>query len=234
MSNGRKTLFIISFLIIDLLLVSGILLIRDMTGKNILNKEMMNLTKLDISKDSFDTEIKSKGEYAVVEKAIKKYLDDYSTEIQTILNTRYDDKLNNLLDIDNYKDDGPLFEESIEYVELVRNNFNYNVDILKERVNDDAINNHIYNYDVDGNDVQLYNNLLVSYCILDKIEESQNSLDSESIKINNYIDSIYNTLCYLRDNSSSYSIVDDELVFYDDIVRENYLDLFNKTKRIFD
>ena len=79
MSNGRKTLFIISFLIIDLLLVSGILLIRDMTGKNILNKEMTNLTKLDISKDSFDTEIKSKGEYAVVEKAIKKYLDDYAT-----------------------------------------------------------------------------------------------------------------------------------------------------------
>ena len=44
MSNGRKFLFVISFIIVDVLLVSGIFIIRDFTGKNIFKNEVNALS----------------------------------------------------------------------------------------------------------------------------------------------------------------------------------------------
>lgn len=232
MSNGRKTLFVISFLIIDLLLISGIFMIRDMRSRNIIKKEVIALSELQFTKDNFNTDIKSNGEYAVVETAIKKYLDDYATEVQIVLSVKDDEVLKSLLDSDNLFRDGPLFEESFEYLLLTKNNFNYNMDILMNRVSEDAINNYIYNYDVDYNDVELYSNLLVDYNILGKIEEMQERLKDERIIIDSYIDSINDVLTYLKNNSNMYNMVDGKIVFYDEVMQNHYNDLINKTKRI--
>lgn len=234
MSNGRKTLFVISFLIIDLLLVSGIFMIRDMTSRNIIKKEVIALSELQFTEDNFNTDIKSSGEYAIVETAIKKYLDDYATEVQILLSVKDDELLSGLLDSDNYLRDGPLFDESFEYIELTKNNFNYNMDILMNRINEEAIYNYIYNYDVDYDSVELYSNLLVDYNILGKIEEMQEKLKDEKVLIDSYIDSISDVLTYLKNNSNMYNMVDGEIVFYDEVMQNQYNDLFNKTKRIFD
>ena len=232
MSNGRKTLFVISFLIIDLLLVSGIFMIRDMTSRNIIKKEVIALSELQFTEDNFNTDIKSSGEYAIVETAIKKYLDDYATEVQILLSVKDDELLSGLLDSDNYLRDGPLFDESFEYIELTKNN--YNMDILMNRINEGAIYNYIYNYDVDYDSVELYSNLLVDYNILGKIEEMQEKLKDEKVLIDSYIDSISDVLTYLKNNSNMYNMVDGEIVFYDEVMQNQYNDLFNKTKRIFD
>ncbi len=234
MSNGRKTLFVISFLIIDLLLVSGIFMIRDMTSRNIIKKEVIALSELQFTEDNFNTDIKSSGEYAIVETAIKKYLDDYATEVQILLSVKDDELLSGLLDSDNYLRDGPLFDESFEYIELTKNNFNYNMDILMNRISEEAIYNYIYNYDVDYDSVELYSNLLVDYNILGKIEEMQEMLKDEKVLIDSYIDSISDVLTYLKNNSNMYNMVDGEIVFYDEVMQNQYNDLFNKTKRIFD
>ena len=234
MSNGRKTLFVISFLIIDLLLVSGIFMIRDMTSRNIIKKEVIALSELQFTEDNFNTDIKSSGEYAIVETAIKKYLDDYATEVQILLSVKDDELLSGLLDSDNFLRDGPLFDESFEYIELTKNNFNYNMDILMNRINEEAIYNYIYNYDVDYDSVELYSNLLVDYNILGKIEEMQEKLKDEKVLIDSYIDSISDVLTYLKNNSNMYNMVDGEIVFYDEVMQNQYNDLFNKTKRIFD
>lgn len=234
MSNGRKTLFVISFLIIDLLLVSGIFMIRDMTSRNIIKKEVIALSELQFTEDTFDTDIKSSGEYAIVETAIKKYLDDYATEVQILLSVKDDELLSGLLDSVNYLRDGPLFDESFEYIELTKNNFNYNMDILMNRINEEAIYNYIYNYDVDYDSVELYSNLLVDYNILGKIEEMQEKLKDEKVLVDSYIDSISDVLTYLKNNSTMYNMVDGEIVFYDEVMQNQYNDLFNKTKRIFD
>ena len=232
MSNGRKTLFVISFLIIDLLLVSGIFIIRDLTSENIIRKEITALSKLDFSDDKFNTDIKSSGDYAVVETAIKKYLDDYATEVQIVLSVKEDEVLNSLLDSDNLFRDGPLFQESFDYLLLTKNNFDYNVDILMERVNEYSIYGHINNYDVDADDVELYQNLLIDYNILGKIDEMQEKLKDEKVIIDNYFDSISDVLVYLRDNSNMYNMVDGKVVFYDSVMQNTYDDLVNKTKRI--
>ena len=117
MSNGRKLLFVISFLIIDLLLIGSILIMRDFTGKNLLKNEVNALIELDFKKDKYNTEIKSIGSYAVAEEALKKYLDDYAVEVQNVLRVRYDQRLNNMLTIDNYNEEAPFYTDSLNYLD---------------------------------------------------------------------------------------------------------------------
>lgn len=234
MSNGRKLLFVFSFLIIDILLVGSILVMKEFTGKNILKNEVNALAELDFTKDKYNSDIKSNGEYAVVEEAIKKYLDDYSTEVQNCLRVRYDQKLNNMLTIDNYINDGPLFEESLEYIETLRVNFNYNVDLLMERVTEKEINEYIYGYEVDEDSANLYSNLLLESNLISKINENQLALANKRIMINSYIDTVYNTLTLLKDNAYSYEIIDNKIVFNAVIIENEYYDLINKAKRIYD
>lgn len=233
MSNGRKLLFVISFLIIDLLLIGSILVIRDFTGKNILRSEVNALGELDFTKDVYNSEIKSKGELGTVEKAIKKYLDDYATEVQNSLRIRNDQTLNNMLATDNIVSDAPEFTESFNYIETVRNNFNYNVDLLMERVNEEAIKKYIYNYDVDDESIKLYNNLLLESNLIDKIGANQEGLAKKRIEINSYIDAIYDVLVFLKDNNYSYSIIDDKIIFNDTNVESRYYELLGEVKRIY-
>ena len=233
MSNGRKILFVVSFIIIDVLLVGGIFIIRDFTDKNILRNEVNALSEFDFTKDSYNTEIKSKGEYAVVEKAIKKYLDDYATEVQITLNVLYDEQLNTMLDIKNIKDDGPLFVNSLEYLNVLRNNFNFNVDLIMNRVTKEEIKKYIYNYDGSQDVVDIYNNFLLESCIIDKIEDNQLYLENKRLEINGYIDSVYNVMLFLKNNSNFYNIVDDRIMFNNLDVENKYHELLNKIKRIY-
>lgn len=233
MSNGRKLLFVVSFLIIDLLLIGSIVVMRDFTGKNILRNEVNSLMQLDFKKDQYDSEVKSSGSYAVAEEALKKYLDDYAEEVQNVLRVRYDERLNNMLTNENYYAEVPLYTDSLNYIDVLRNNFNYNVDLLMERVNREAMYNYIYNYDVDKKDVDVYNDILNEGHIMEKIEENQNDLIRKRIEINSYIDSIYNVLVFLRDHPS-YNIIDDKLTFLDEENQNIYYELINKTKRIYE
>ena len=228
MSNGRKILFVVSFIIIDLLLIGSIFIIRDYTGKRILKNEVNALVELDFSKDNYNTEIKSSGEYATLEKAIKKYLDDYATEVQYVLMVRYDEELNSILDIDNIINDGPMFNDSIEYLDLLQNNFNYSVDLLMDRVTSEEINKYIYNYDVNDKEIKLYNNLLLESNLISKIEDNQMSLTRRRIEINGYIDSIKSVLVFLKNNN--YTINNDEVIMNDPNMQEEYYKLISKVK----
>lgn len=233
MSNGRKLLFVISFLIIDLLLIGSILIMRDFTGKNLLKNEVNALIELDFKKDKYNTEIKSIGSYAVAEEALKKYLDDYAVEVQNVLRVRYDQRLNNMLTIDNYNDEAPFYTDSLNYLDNLRNNFNYNIDILMERVSEEAIYNHINNYDADKDSVNIYNNILIESNLVKKIEDNQNELIKKRIEINSYIDSIYDVLVFLRDNPY-YSVISEKIVFPDEGMQNKYYELISKTKRIYE
>ena len=105
MSNKRKFFLIFIFIILDVFLLIGFLVIRDKTLENTLKNEIDSLKELDITKDRYNSKIKTKGNYAVIEKAIKTYLDDYAVNLQSVLSILNDKELTNLLLAENYSDD---------------------------------------------------------------------------------------------------------------------------------
>jgi len=143
-------------------LLIGFLVIRDATYLNDLKKEVNELSKLDITKDRYNREIKSSGDYAIVEKTIKDYLDDYAVNLQDVLQVIQDPKLTKILSYENYSTDGALeFKESLEYISTTKESFNKKIDELSSKLEEDSISNYINDKTNDPYYVNLYLELML-------------------------------------------------------------------------
>ena len=92
MSSRKKFLLVFGFIVLNMFMLVSFLVIRDATMENELKNEMEYLSKLDITKDRYNKKTVTRGKYAVVEKSIKKYLDDYHLELQEVLKLINDDE----------------------------------------------------------------------------------------------------------------------------------------------
>ena len=85
MDKRKKILLIVSIIVLNIFMICSIYFIVRATMENKLRNEVNNLAKLDITKDRYNTKIKTIGKYAVVEKAIKEYLDEDAVSLQKVL-----------------------------------------------------------------------------------------------------------------------------------------------------
>ncbi|MBQ9011921.1 MAG: hypothetical protein IJ093_04660 [Bacilli bacterium] len=123
----HKILVVIGIVVAIIAVIVGLVgyfLVKDVKEEQVLRKEISSLNKLDITKDRYNTDIVTTGDYAVVESTIKDYLDDYATNLQGVLDILNDEKLSNVLSADNYKNDGPEFGQTKEYLENTKKDFN--------------------------------------------------------------------------------------------------------------
>ena len=141
MSNRRKFFIIFLFIILDVFLLIGFLVIRDKTLENTLKNEINSLRDLDITKDRYNTKIKTRGNYAIVEKAIKTYLDDYAVNLQKVLGILNDDEFTSLLLAENYSDDLE-FKDEFLFIEKTRESFNNKINELIEDCDKDNIKDY--------------------------------------------------------------------------------------------
>ena len=82
----KKIIVIVAILALIIVGVIGYFATLDLKQGVTLRKEVDTIGKLDITKDEIDMTIKTKGDYAVVEKTIKEYLNNYSINIKEAMN----------------------------------------------------------------------------------------------------------------------------------------------------
>lgn len=213
MSNKKKFFLIFLFIILDMFLLIGYLVIRDATMVNDLKKEVKVLDKLDITKDRYNRSIKTSGSYALVEKSIKTYLDDYAVLLQESVSITSDSKLTKILSYDNYKKDGPEFKESLQYLESTKKKFNSNIDTLIKNSEEDTIREYI-----DSKiDEKYYKDLCIELMITKKRKEEFNStkelLNKTKSKVNNVLDTSKELLEFLKNNKDNWILEDNEIKF---------------------
>lgn len=233
MSKQRKLFLLCCFLLLDVLLVGGIIFIGNSTINNIFNNEVNALVELDFNTNSFDSDIKSYGDYAVVEEAIKSYLNEYAKEVQILNDYCFDSKLNNLILEENIIIDGPNFEKSFNYISAYRDDFNNKIDDLIERSTYDDIRSNIYKYSDDPNVINKYFDVIDSKYLDDKVVSMKDKLEILKLSSNNHFDSIYNVLEFLKNNYGTYSYEDGNIKFSSDDLFGQYLELIEKTERIY-
>lgn len=233
MSRQRKLLLFSCFILIDVLLIGGIVLLREVTLQNILNNEVNALVELDLSKDRYNSKVESNGDYALVEKAIKDYLDAYAIKVQGVNDAMHNTKLNSLLLVSNISEDGPLFEESLSYIESYQVNFNADVDNLVVYLEKNDMNNYIYKYTADKKIIKLYKDLVKENKFKEQLNKNEAKLILNRIDTNSHIDAVRDVITFLRDNNGNYQVVSGEVKFNDTSLFAEYRRLMNKTKRIY-
>ena len=198
MTKRKKFFFIFCFIIIDAILVVGFLVIRDATSLSKLDNEMSIIYKKDITKDRYNTKLKSNGGYAVVEKTIKDYLDYYAVNIQKLSQMLDDPKLAEMLSYDNYSKDGPNFNESLKYLEDNKKSFNKIVDELLENMNEDNINKRILDKNDDSYYISLYKDIMFSDEMSDELDNINDLLNNVKTDANDIYDTCITVLNYLK------------------------------------
>lgn len=213
MSNKKKFFLIFLFIVLDMFLLIGFLVIRDATSLNDLRKEIKVLDKLDMSKDRYNRSIKSSGEYKVIEKAIKTYLDDNAVLMQDVLSIVKDSKLTKILSYDNYKEDGPNFDKSLKYLESTKKDFSKKIDKLISNLDEESAKKYINGKTNDKYYKDLYLELMITDKRLDDFKKNKELLNDTKNKVNNVLDTSTELLNFLKNNKDNYVLEDNEIKF---------------------
>ena len=203
MSSKKKFFLVFLFVLLDMFLLIGFLVIRDATMLNDLKKEINTLSKLEITKDRYNTKVKTKGNYGVVEKSIKNYLDDYAVSLQEVLDALNDEKLTKVLSYDNYKEDGPEFTKSLEYLNNKKETFNKKIDSLLDKSDEKTIKKYINDEIDDPYFRDLYVELMLTVERKDTFKETKDLLEESKTRINNVLDTSIDVLNFLKSNKDN-------------------------------
>lgn len=231
MSNKKKFFLIFLFIVLDMFLLIGFLVIRDATSLNDLRKEVKLLDKLDMSKDRYNSSIKSSGEYRVIEKAIKTYLDDNAVLMQDVLSIVKDPKLTKILSYDNYKEDGPDFDKSLKYLDSTKKDFNKKIDKLLSNLDEETAKKYIN----DKTNDKYYKNLYIELMITDKrmedFKKNKELLIDTKNKVNNILDTSTELLNFLKNNKDNYVLEDNEIKFKNRDLYNQYNSYISKIQK---
>lgn len=222
----------IILIVVILLLIAGgtiaYLYMTDMKQEEILIQEVNKISELDLSSDDVDMDIKTKGDYAIVEKAIKDYINEYSNITKATMNIVNDEKVEDILSIENYKKDGPDFVETKKYVENSKKEFNDNIQKLIELTNEESIKKNIEKANLTDNYyLELYNNLMLGEEMSQDLKDTEADLVDSKEMLNEVYDTQENVIDFLVKNKGKWSIEGDELQFESDDLANKYEELID-------
>ena len=231
-----KKRFIITFAIIIVLIVIigviaiGIGLYNDFKQEGELIsecKEIMDLSNaenLDTEKiNEMLTRRISAGEYLQVEDALKEYLRARFQNVTRITEILNNEKLENILTIDNYKNDGPEFATTKEYIENTKQEL---LDLKKryeELFTEETVMSYINNKNLDSYYADFYKQELIG-----NLEDSKDNIVEHEIDgIITILDSSNSVIDFLITNKNSWKIEGENIVFANQELSEKFLEIVN-------
>ncbi len=209
----KKMIVIVAILALIIVGVIGYFATLDLKQGVTLRKEVNTIGKLDITKDEIDMTIKTKGDYAVVEKTIKEYLNNYSINIKEAMNIMQDKKMAEILTVDNYKNDGPEFTNSKEYISKAKTDFNEKMNLLISMTSEEKMMQEIENKNLDSNFVELYRELMLGDKMEEDLKQMVKSLEEASTTINNILDTQEKVIDLLINNKGKWEVEGNQIQF---------------------
>ncbi len=225
----KKIGIILSLVILTCIIVVGYLTIIYTQEDYKLEREINELSKLDITKDSFNRKYVTSGDYKKVEKAIKDYLNDYSTTLKNINDIIDGDKFSSLLSYENLSTD-KSFRESIIYVNRVSSQINTYLDKLVVMCSESNIRDNISKYNLDEYYVNLYNKYMLDQELLGKFKLSSDYIEQYRQRINNKVSACNEIFLFLNNNINNIKFEEGQLKFNSEQLINQYNEYINKIK----
>lgn len=211
----------------------GILVVKDFKQEDILRQEMLefeNLTRAEnIDLDQIDQkvrEIKTTGDYGVLEKAMKDYIADVVNTSVDIANVLNDERITNALTPENYIEDGPDFVQTKQFLEEAKGQIEQcKTEILKLLTNEGAMS-YIEDKNLDDYYIDLYKEIALSEDTALEADnaELENSLD-ETIRI---LDIETQVVQLLSENKDSWEMQGENIVFHNETLQNQYNEYINQ------
>ncbi len=230
--SKKKVVITIVLIIVIILLVAGgfIFYHGNQTGKLIAEVNKMSEVQMmnedgSLVENPIDMEIKTTGSYAVVEKTFKDYMNEIITDTQELANTLDEDKIMNLVSIENLKEDGPDFTKSKEEIATMKESISSYVTNMENVANEESLLARIEDKDVGEYYKELYRQLAT-----DKESGASLKVAIEELKTNEEelvqgLDDLNSILNFLSENKNEWQIEENQIVFTTQSAYEEYSEL---------
>ena len=234
MNKKTRNLIIIGAVVVVaiILVIVGIFLGKDIMDKAKLVKEVEAISQLDITKDQFNTEIKTSGNYGKVESAIKEYFNEYATNLQTSMSAISEDKLQSIMADSNFEGEDKKFEKVLKDIKETKETFNTGVDKLIAQMDEAYIMTKIEEKGVSKKYQDLYRELMFDKEIMDQVQEQQEELKKAKTDLNKVLDLNEKVYQLLAANQGKWSFQNGKLRFNDESVYNQYNEIMKEAEEL--
>lgn len=207
----KKKSIIIAIIVVALVVIGviGFIAMSDLMQGITLRNEVDKIGKADMIKDDIDMTIKTKGDYAVVEGTIKEYMNIYSVASKELAKILEDEQIAQVLTAENYKDDGPDFVKTKEYITKTRVAFNEKINLLIDMTSEEKMMEAIEEKGLKENFIDLYKELMLGNEIKTDLQEIVNTLQESNTTINNILDTQEKIINMLIENKGKWQVNND-------------------------
>ncbi len=187
-------------------------------------KELTNEENIDTEKiNEMLTRRISDGDYLQVENALKEYLTARFQNIIKISEILNNEKLENILTIDNYKNDGPEFVTTKEYIENTKQELQELKNRYEELFTEETLMSYINNKSLDSYYVDFYKQELIG----NQEESKDNTVEHNIDGIITILDSYNSVIDFLITNKNSWKIEGENIVFANEELSNKFLEIVN-------
>ena len=228
----KKILIGIGIIISIIVCLFGYFIYQDFKQEDVLKREILLLSNKDFLNDNYSVTIKTSGDYAYVENAIKKFYKRLSDDIKSVNYYINDDELLDILSIDNIKKDGPKFNNSYQVLNRSRDKIGKALDDIILLCNEDNVKNLLDKDKVSDYYIDFYRKLMCTEDDLKEFREVRENMEELVKDLNSFFDKIKEILDMLVQNEDSWVIEDGQLYFDKSDLVDKYNRLYGELKDI--
>ena len=228
----KKILIGIGIIIVAFAGLIGYFVYKDLKQEEILKKEIIDLSNKDLLQDNFNISIKTTGDYAYVENAIKRFYKELSDSVKMLNYSLDDDELINILSIDNLQKERPNFLKSHSMIENAKKQSTDSLHKISQLCDEEYIKNLLDKDKVSDYYVKFYRQLMYSESDLKYFRETKESMEELSTNINLFLDKVDEILKMLEKNNDSWFIENQQIYFSSGNLVDEYNNLYKELKTI--
>ena len=232
MKKKKSIKKIIISIVIVIVVILGLIFamaFKELQEEDILKQEIVNYSNKDLAVDDFPIEVKTTGDRAYIEEAVKTYYKSLSDSVKTINSYLQDEKLINILSIDNLKSDSPNFLRSHTLISTTKNKISKEFanisslceeDTIKNLIDKDKLSNSEYYYD-------FYLNLMYTEKDLEDLKNAKEEMEIIANNMNLLLDKVDEILTFFETNANDIEYSDTNINFANENLLNQYNNLVN-------
>ena len=223
---------IIGIIIVFVIIIGLItfMAVKELQEEDILKQEIINYSNKDLITDDFKIEVKTTGDRAYIEEAVKKYYKSLSDSVKAINSYLNDEELTNILTINSLRNDSPNYTKSHNLISNTKSKVGKELENIKSLCEEDTIKNLIdkdklsdseYYYD-------FYLDLMYTKKDLETLKSTKEQMETLSNNLNEFLDKVDEILTLLETNANYIEYTDTDIYISDDNILNEYNNLLNE------
>lgn len=205
MKKGKKVKKIVLGILGFVIVCFGIIIyfaVKDLKQEEVLKQEIINYSNRNLAVDQFPVDVKTSGDYAYVEEAVKKYYKALSDNVKAINSYLNNDKLTKILSIPNLIADRPDFTMSRTTIKNTKRKLEKAIGNIDSLCDEKTIKNLIdkEKFDDDEYYYDLYLQIMYTEQDVKEFAQLKKEMETLSQNLNQYLDKVDEILKFLQEN----------------------------------